>query len=45
LWLLFGVDLDGEIVVVDEALYARVGVNLGIQPSASSSHRSRVEIQ
>jgi hypothetical protein len=43
-WLFFDVDLGRDIVVIDEALDARVGVYLGIQPSASSSHRSCVEI-
>jgi hypothetical protein len=42
-WLFFDVDLDRD-VVSDEALDARVGVDLGIQPSAGSSHRSCVEV-
>jgi hypothetical protein len=43
-WLLLDVDLYGEVMGIDEILHSRVRVNLGIQPSASSSHRSRVKI-
>ena len=43
-WLFFDVDLDRDVVVIDEALDARVGVDLGIQPSAGFSHRSCVEV-
>jgi hypothetical protein len=43
-WLFFDVDLDRDVVVIDEALDAGVGVDLGIQPSAGSSHRSCVEV-
>jgi hypothetical protein len=42
--LFFDVDFDRQVVFVDEALDARVGVNLGIQPSTSPSHRSCVEV-
>jgi hypothetical protein len=43
-WLLFDMDLDRDVVVIDEALDARVGKDLGIQPSTGSSHRSCVEV-
>jgi hypothetical protein len=43
-WLFFDVDLERDVVVIDEVLDARVGVNLGIQPSTSFSHRSCVEV-
>jgi len=43
--LLLDVDLHGDEVVIDETLHARVGVDLGIQPSTTPSHRSGVEIQ
>ena len=43
-WLLFDVDLDRNEISADEALNTRVGVHLGIQPSASPSHRSCIEI-
>jgi hypothetical protein len=42
--LLFNVDLYREVMGVDKVLDAGVRINLGIQPSASSSHRSRVKI-
>jgi hypothetical protein len=42
--LLFDVDLDRNEISADEALNTRVGVPLGIQPSASSSHGRCVEI-
>lgn len=44
LWLVFGVDSYGYVIVIDETFDVRVRINLGIQPSASSSHRSRAEI-
>jgi hypothetical protein len=43
--LFFDVDFDRQVVFVDEALDARVGVNLGIQPSTSPSHGSRTEVE
>ena len=43
-WLLFDMDSYGDVIVIDESFNTRVGINLGIQPSASSSHRSCVEI-
>ena len=43
--LLFDVDLYRQEIVLDKALDAWVGIDLGIQPSASSSHGSGIEIQ
>ncbi len=43
--LFFDVDLYGQEIVLDEGLDARVGIHLGIQPSASPSHWSGIEIQ
>jgi hypothetical protein len=43
-WLLLEVDLYREVEGIDKILDSRVRVNLGIQPSASSSHRSCIEI-
>jgi hypothetical protein len=43
-WLLFDVDSYGDVVAVDETFDTRVGINLGIQPGASSSHRRCAEI-
>jgi hypothetical protein len=42
--LLFDVDFHGKVVGIDKALNARVGVDLGIQPSAGPSHWGRVKI-
>ncbi len=44
-WLLLDVNLDGNEILIDEFLHARVGVNLGIQPGASPSHWGGIEIQ
>jgi hypothetical protein len=38
------VDLDRNELIFDKALDPSVGVHLGIQPSASSSHGSCIEI-
>jgi len=38
------VDLDRNEIIFDKALDPSVGVHLGIQPSASSSHGRCVEI-
>src|SRR5205823_1293458 len=43
--LFFDVDLHRQEVVADEALNAGIGINLSIQPSASSSHGSSIEIE
>jgi hypothetical protein len=44
-WLLLYVDLNRDVVIMDKVLDTRIGVNLGVQPSTGSSHRSGVEIQ
>jgi hypothetical protein len=38
-------NFDRNKMFIDEGCYAIVGVNLGIQPSTRSSHRSRVEVE
>jgi len=43
--LLFDVDLDRDKRPVDEVRDLRIGVNLGIQPSAPRSHRRGAEIE
>jgi hypothetical protein len=42
--LFLDVDLYRDEVLVDEAFYARVRVDLGIQPSTRASHRCCVEV-
>ena len=42
---LFNVNLDRNEMFVDESDYLLVRVNLGIQPSASASHRGGAEIE
>ena len=43
-WLLLDVDLYGKVMGIDKIVDSQVRVNLGIQPSAGSSHRSCIEI-
>ena len=43
-WLFFDVNLDWDEISIDKALDSRIRVHLGIQPSASSSHGSCIEI-
>jgi hypothetical protein len=42
--LILDVDLDGDVTGVDGLPDLRIGVDLGIQPSASPSHGGRVEV-
>lgn len=42
--LLFDVNFYGNEIFVDETLNARIGVDLGIQPSTRPSHRGSVEV-
>ncbi len=43
--LFFDVNFDGQEILVDELLYSRIGIYLGIQPGAPASHGSRIEIE
>lgn len=41
----FDMDFDGNEMLVDELTDLLVGVNLGVQPGASPSHRSGTEVE
>jgi hypothetical protein len=43
--MLFDVQSNGDEVADDEVGDARIGINLGFQPSASASHRCGGEIE
>ena len=44
-WVFLDVNLDWQEMLLDERRHAFVGVRLGIQPSACSSHRRGAEIE